>query len=84
VPLGPLRWLGLAPLGLLASSLGLASVGLGLASSLGLASLGLRLDPLCSPEVVRDSLFRFAVLTGSPSVSVAGNPGRRALARATT
>jgi hypothetical protein len=51
VPLGPLRRLGLAPVGLLASSLGLAPVGL-LASSLGLASLGLRLNPLSSADRV--------------------------------
>jgi hypothetical protein len=49
VPLGPLRRLGLAPLGLLASSLGLAPLGL-LASSLGLAPLGLRLNPLSSAD----------------------------------
>ena len=78
VPLGPLRRLGLAPVGLLvsslglapagllASSLGLATVGL-LASSLGLASLGLRLNPS-------------ALLTGSPvarSASLAPSPLRR-------
>jgi hypothetical protein len=61
VPLGPLRRLGLAPVGLLASSLGLAPLGLLasslglaplglLASSLGLASLGLRLNPLSSAD----------------------------------
>lgn len=43
MPLGALRRLGLASLGLLASSLGLAPVGL--APSLGLASLGLMLSP---------------------------------------
>jgi hypothetical protein len=43
VPLGSLRRLGLASVGLLASSLGLAPLGL-LASPLGLASLGLMLS----------------------------------------
>jgi hypothetical protein len=63
VPLGPLRRLGLAPLGLLVSSLGLLVSSLGLAplgllaSSLGLAPLGLRLNPLSSADrVSRPSL----------------------------
>ena len=64
MPLGPLRRLGLAPLGLLVSSLGLAPLGLLvsslglaplglLASSLGLASLGLRINHLlcCHPSL---------------------------------
>ena len=52
MPLGPLRRLGLAPLGLLVSSLGLLVSSLGLAplgllaSPLGLAPLGLRLNLL--------------------------------------
>ena len=59
MPFGPLRRLGLAPLGLLVSSLGLLVSSLGLAplgllaSSLGMASLGLRINHLlcCHPSL---------------------------------
>ena len=78
MPFGPLRRLGLAPLGLLVSSLGLLVSSLGLAplgllaSSLGMASLGLRINHLlcCHPslgEVAGTVAFR-------PPVEGARNP----------
>ena len=74
MPLGPLRRLGLAPLGLLASPLGLAPLGL-LASSLGLASLGLRLNPLSSADrATRRSVSVAGTIAVASASSRAGNP----------
>jgi hypothetical protein len=87
VPLGPLRRLGLAPLGVLASSLGLAPLGLLasslglaplglLASSLGLASLGLRLNPLSSADRVTR---RSVSVAGTVAVGSASSRGEKSV-----
>ena len=63
MPLGPLRRLGLAPVGLLASSL-------------GLASLGLRLNPLSSADRVTR---RSVSVAGTVAVASASSRGEKSV-----